>query len=136
METLEARLAPVRLPLIGLAVTMTMILVAVIAEQAGLSGPSRMEAWLGHSWRTCTVRVALISLVAAPFIFVAARRLAPHRPTLSGFAAGLVAGGVAASAYGFHCPEATTSFMASWYNLGILVAGGIGAVLGRRLLRW
>lgn len=128
--------APVRLPLIGLAVTMTMILAAVITEQFGLSGPSRMDAWLGHSWRTCTVRVAVISLVAAPFIFIAARRLASHRPTLSGFAAGLVAGGVATSAYGLYCPEATASFMASWYTLGILVAGGFGALVGRSLLRW
>lgn len=128
--------APVRLPLIGLAVTVTMIVIAVVAEQAGLSGQSHVDAWLGQSWRSCTLRVAAISLVATPFIFVAARRLAPRQPALAGFAAGLVAGGVAASAYGLYCPEATVSFMASWYTLGILAAGAFGAVVGRYLLRW
>lgn len=128
--------APVRLPLIGLAATMMMVLVAVVLEQSGLSGAARLDAWLGQSWRSCTLRVATISLIAAPFIFVAARRLAPGRPALAGFAAGLVAGGVAASAYGLYCPEGTASFMASWYTLGILAAGGLGAVAGRPLLRW
>lgn len=128
--------APVRLPLIGLAATMAVVLAAVVMEQWGLSGPARLDAWLGQSWRSCTLRVAAISLIAAPFIFMAARRLAPARPTLAGFAAGLVAGGVAASAYGLYCPEGTASFMATWYTLGILAAGVIGAIAGRVLLRW
>lgn len=128
--------APLRLPLIGLAVTGIMILIAVIAEQSALSGPSHIDAWLGQSWRSCTLRVVAISLAAGPFLFFAARRLAPGRPTLAGFAAGLVAGAAAASAYGLYCPEVTVSFMASWYSLGMVLAGGIGAVAGRFLLRW
>jgi len=128
--------APLRLPLVGLAVTATVILMAVVVEQSGLSGTGRVDAWLGQSWQSCTPRVAAISLVATPFIFFAARRLAPLRPTMAGFAAGLVAGAAAASAYGLYCPEATVSFLASWYSLGILAAGGIGAGIGRFLLRW
>lgn len=128
--------APVRLPILGLAATGLMILIAVVLEQSALSGPSHVEAWLGQSWRSCTLRVAGISLAAGPFLFFAARRLAPGRPTLAGFAAGLVAGAVAASAYGLYCPEGTASFMATWYTLGILAAGAIGAVAGRYLLRW
>jgi hypothetical protein len=128
--------APVRLPLLGLAATFAVILIAVVMEQASLSGASHVDAWLGQSWRSCTLRVGAISVAAAPFIFVAARRLAPGRPTLAGFAAGLVAGGVAASAYGLYCPEGTASFMATWYTLGILAAGVMGAGAGRYLLRW
>lgn len=128
--------APLRLPLVGLAVTFAVMLIAVVVEQSTLSGPARVDAWLGQSWRSCALSVAAISLVATPFIFIAARRLAPLRPTLAGFVAGLVAGAVAASAYGLFCPEATVSFMASWYSLGILVAGAAGAVAGRYLLRW
>lgn len=128
--------APLRLPLIGLAVTATIILIAVIAEQSALSGASHVDAWLGQSWRWCTLRVVAISLVATPFLFIAARRLAPRRPTEAGFAAGLVAGAVAASAYGLYCPEVTVSFMASWYSLGILGAGVIGSGVGRFVLRW
>lgn len=128
--------APVRLPLAGLGVTVAVILIAVIAEQSAISGPAHMEALLGQSWRSCTLRVVAISLVATPFLFVAARRLAPNRPTLSGFVAGVVAGALAASAYGLFCPEVTVSFMASWYTLGMLGAGAFGAVIGRFLLRW
>lgn len=128
--------APVRLPILGLAATGLMILIAVVLEQSALSGPAHLQAWLGQSWRSCTLRVGGISLAAGPFLFFAARRLAPGRPTLAGFAAGLVAGAVASSAYGLYCPEGTASFMATWYTLGILLAGLIGAAAGRYLLRW
>ncbi|WP_339870646.1 DUF1109 domain-containing protein [uncultured Brevundimonas sp.] len=128
--------APLRLPLAGLAVTVAVILIAVVVEQSALSGPARIDAWLGQSWQSCTLRVAAISLVATPFIFFAARRLAPTRPTTAGFVAGLVAGAVAASAYGLFCSEETVSFMAGWYSLGMLTAGAIGAGAGRFLLRW
>lgn len=128
--------APLRLPLVGLAVTVAVVFIVVGVEQFTLSGASRIDAWLGQSWRSCTLSVAVISLVATPFIFFAARRLAPLKPMVAGFAAGLVAGGVAANAYGLFCPEAALSFMASWYSLGILAAGVVGAGIGRYLLRW
>jgi len=128
--------APLRLPLLGLGATLVMILIAVLFEQSALTGPAQAEAWFGQSWRSCTLNVAAISLAASPFLLFAARRLAPGRPTLAGFAAGLVAGAVAASAYGLYCPEGTASFLAAWYTLGILAAGAIGAAAGRYLLRW
>ncbi len=128
--------ASVRLPVMGLAITALIIVSAVVFEQAALSGSEQMEAWLGQSWRYCSLRVVGISLVATPFVFFAGRRLAPGRPTLAGFAAGLVAGALASSAYAFYCPEATASFLVSWYTLGMLAASAIGAVVGRILLRW
>ena len=106
--------APLRLPLLGLAATMAAVVFAVIVEQSALGGPARLDAWLGQSWRSCSLNVGLISLVATPLLFIAARRLAPLQPTFAGFAAGLVAGALAASAYGLFCPESAVSFMASW----------------------
>lgn len=128
--------APLRLPLTGLAGTLLVILGAVVLEQSTLSGPARLEAWLGQSWRSCAINVGLIGLTATPFLFIAARRLAPARPGLAGLAAGLVAGAVAASAYGLFCTEDAVSFLASWYTLGILITGAAGAIAGRYLLRW
>lgn len=128
--------APVRLPLAGLAATLVLVLGAVILEQFALSGPARLDAWLGQSWRSCTVSVGLIGLTATPFLFIATRRLAPARPGLAGFAAGLVAGAVAASAFGLYCTESAVSFLASWYTLGILATAAAGAMVGRYLLRW
>lgn len=128
--------APLRLPIAGLAVTLLVVFGAVVMEQSALSGPARLDAWLGQSWLSCTLNVSLIGLTATPFLFIAARRLAPAKPGLAGFAAGLVAGAVAASAYGLFCTEEAVSFLASWYTLGILATGAVGAIAGRYLLKW
>lgn len=128
--------APVWGPVIGLGGVAVLVMGLVAWEQTGLDGASRLGAFLGQSWTQCSLRVAAISLVATPFIFFAARRLAPARPTWAGFAAGIVAGAVAASAYGLYCAEITATFVATWYSLGILASGLMGAVLGRWILRW
>ncbi|MBX9614406.1 MAG: DUF1109 domain-containing protein [Caulobacteraceae bacterium] len=128
--------APVRLPLIGIGGLAVAVMGLVGLEQAGLDGSERMDALLGQSWTLCSIRVATISLVTTPFILFAARRSAPTRPVRAGFAAGVVAGALAASAYGFYCAEITATFVATWYTVGILVAGVMGAAVGRWALRW
>ncbi len=128
--------APVRAPVIGLGVVALLVLGIVSWEQAGLQGSTRVDSLLGQSWTQCSLRVGAISAVTTPFIFFAARRLAPARPALAGLAAGIVAGALATSAYGLYCAELTATFVATWYSLGILASGLIGAVLGRWLLRW
>ena len=57
-------------------------------------------------------------------------------PGLSGALAGLLAGGVGAARYAIHCTEDSPLFYATWYGIAILLATGIGAVAGRRVLRW
>ena len=47
-----------------------------------------------------------------------------------------IAGGVAATVYGLHCPENTFTFVALWYSLGVLLLAALGAVVGRWVLRW
>ena len=64
------------------------------------------------------------------------RRFAPTRPTAAGLAVGLAGGGLGATVYGLHCQESTAAFLATWYVLGMAAVGAIGALLGRRLLRW
>lgn len=128
--------ASVRTPLWGLALTVAVVLALVVAEQVSLSGSARAQAWLGHSWLSCSLWVAVFGAAGGPFLFVAARRLAPLRPTLAGAAAGLVSGAVAATAYGLYCTEAATAFYASWYTLGMVIVAGFGAIVGRFGLRW
>ena len=53
-----------------------------------------------------------------------------------GAAAGALAGGVGAAVYALHCPELSAPFIAVWYVSGIAVPVLVGALLGRRLLRW
>ncbi|OYY91958.1 MAG: hypothetical protein B7Y45_00210 [Sphingomonas sp. 28-66-16] len=95
-----------------------------------------MPMWLGHSWRDCSARVAVLSLPVFGGLLWAFRSLAPTRLRAAGAAAGLVSGAGAATVYGLHCPEVSATFVLTWYTLGMLIAAGAGALLGPRLLRW
>lgn len=101
------------------------------AAQAG-----RLALWLGHSWKVCSPLIFLLALPIYACLIAAIRQLAPIRPALTGAAAGFAAGALAATLYGLHCPEQAAAFVATWYTLGIAAATGLGAVAGRRLLRW
>ncbi|HEY2684683.1 MAG TPA: DUF1109 domain-containing protein [Steroidobacteraceae bacterium] len=107
-----------------------------IGELARTLPASWFAMWLGRSWLVCPW---LVLTLAAP-IFVGLlwsfRQFAPTRLRAAGAAAGLAAGAWAATIYGLHCPEASALFVLTWYSLGIIAAGGAGALLGPRLMRW
>lgn len=63
-------------------------------------------------------------------------RTGAHAPVRAGAAMGVLTGAVGATAYGLHCPEATAAFVATWYALGVLLCGAVGALTGRYALRW
>ncbi|HEX5460631.1 MAG TPA: DUF1109 domain-containing protein [Steroidobacteraceae bacterium] len=96
----------------------------------------RLALWLGHTWKVCSPLILLLAIPIYACLIAALRRLAPTRPVLTGAAAGLAAGALAATLYGLHCPEQAAAFVASWYTLGIAAATLLGAVAGARLLRW
>jgi len=126
-----------RLPLAALGAIAGLALlwggVALITAPAD----ERLADWLGRTWTVCGQNILLVSAAAAIPTFLSARRLAPTQPGLAGFALGVVAGGIAATAYGvLHCPESTIAFVATWYTAGIAAAGLIGAAAGRVALRW
>ena len=50
---------------------------------------------------------------------------------MAGFAAGIFAGGLAASIYGLHCPHSTFLFVGLWYGGGVLLTGAVGAGINR-----
>lgn len=128
--------APVRGPVIALATVALAVLAGAAVEFAGLPPAARLDAWLGGSARACPFNILLLSALAAPAVVWAARRFAPVRPGQAGAAAGLLTGALAATLYGLHCPESTLMFLATWYTLGVLLAAGLGALAGPRLLRW
>ena len=92
--------------------------------------------WLGRSWKSCPFLIFGLSIPIYLGLIVAFRRFAPSRLTLTGGVAGLAAGGLAATLYCVHCPEASALFVLTWYTLGMALAGLAGALFGRRLLRW
>ena len=87
---------------------------------------------------------SLICLTAIPFfsigpliaVLAILRSGAPTSPALAGAAAGLLAAACGATLYAFHCFDDSPLFVATWYTLAALPVVGIGALAGRRLLRW
>lgn len=126
----------VRGPLIILGLILASVFGLAAYELVAMPMPERMPAVMGDSARVCAPNIVLLSLIAAPFVFWAARAFAPTRPWLAGAAAGLLTAGLATTLYGLHCPEHTASFVAVWYTLGMTVAVAIGALIGRLVFRW
>lgn len=117
-----------------------LVVTAMLALGAGqiLAAPpaARLTLWLGQTWKICSPLILLLAVPIYAALVVAIRRLAPTHLASTGAAAGLAAGALAATLYGLHCPEQAAAFVASWYTLGIGAATALGAVTGRRLLRW
>lgn len=114
-----------------------LVMAGAAAVTLALSPESDWAAlWLGQSWRKCPWFI--LSLAAPIYLGLlwSFRRLAPTRLRSAGAAAGLAAGGIAASLYCLHCPEMSPLFVLCWYSLGVAAAAGIGAVIGPLALRW
>lgn len=113
----------------------------LLAAAAGLTlvalpAAAWRPAFLGGSAASCLGLVAALSLpILAPVLW-ALRRGASLHPGLSGALAGLLSGGTAAGLYALHCTEDSPLFYVAWYSLAILAVTALGALLGRRFLRW
>jgi len=116
----------------AVAMVWVMAAIALFNAQAG----DRASLIFGQTWIACPAAIATLSVPAFIAVFWALRGLAPTRLRLSGAAAGLLAGGVGAAVYSFHCYEMAAPFLATWYVLGIAIPAMIGAALGPRFLRW
>jgi hypothetical protein len=123
--------------------TLTMALGApvvalIVLAAVQLSAPQADSAALlmGQTWTVCPWLILGLALPVYAGLLLALRQLAPTRLALAGAAAGLAAGAVAATVYGFHCPETAAPFILVWYTLGIVLAAGLGALAGPRFLRW
>ena len=128
--------ASARRPALALAAVVALAATAGAVELLRLPAELRLDDVLGWSWRECSLNILGATLASGPFVWLSARRLAPTRPALAGAALGTLSGGLAATAYGLHCPEATAAFVAVWYTLGVAAAAAVGAVVGRVALRW
>ncbi|NJO33150.1 MAG: DUF1109 family protein, partial [Rhodospirillales bacterium] len=54
----------------------------------------------------------------------------------AGAVAGLLASGLSAALYATHCPDDSPLFVAVWYTLAVGAVVVVGALAGRRVLRW
>lgn len=126
----------VRKPVILLSVVVSIAVVAAVTELALAVPLDRGDLLLGNSADICPGYILALSGLAAPFVIWGARQFAATRPRAAGAAAGMLAGSIAATAYGLHCPEGTVSFVVVWYSLGVTASAMAGGLLGGRLLRW
>jgi hypothetical protein len=110
----------------------------MMAARTSMHAPAETapRLWLGSTWRVCPWRILALAGPIFLAIVLGLRRLAPTRLALTGGAAGLLAGGLAAAVYGFYCQENTAPFVAVWYSAGIVGCALVGALLGPRILRW
>jgi len=96
----------------------------------------RSKLFFGDTWKSCPLLIAMLSVPVLVAVLRTMKDLAPTRPRLAGFAAGLLSGSVAAVVYCLHCPEMGAPFIGFWYLLGVLIPAGVGTVLGNSVLRW
>lgn len=113
-------------------------LAALIAAVELMQAPAsaRRPMLMGHSALICPWLIMMLGLPLLAAAILALRSLAPTRPTLAGFAAGLAAGGLGAFVYAFSCNENAMPFIAVCYTLPVLGLGLVGALVGRFALRW
>ena len=114
-----------------------LVLAAIgVVEMAQVPPSHWLAMWLGESWLVCPWLILALSMPLFVGLLWSFRRMAPTRLGLAGAAAGLASGALGAMLYCLHCPEMSAIFVLTWYTLGILMAAGLGALLGPRLLRW
>lgn len=121
---------------IGLIVPIAVTTIAALTTLFTTPADARIDLVFGHTWRTCSLSIAFLSMPALALLLDAMRRLAPTRPERAGAAAGLLAGAIGASAYCLRCPEMDVPFWATWYLVGMAVPAVIGSLIGRRAMRW
>jgi hypothetical protein len=117
--------------------SLAVLAVAAVAIELLVVPPASWGTRLvGSNALVCLTAIPLLALAPLATVLAALRSAAPASPTLAGAAAGLLAAAAAASLYAFHCFDDSPLFVATWYTLAAIPVVVVGAIAGRRLLRW
>lgn len=128
--------APLGWTLIAAAAVPAIMIAAVAVELMQVPRSEWLVKLAGQHWYMCVLNMVLLSLPILAALLFGLRYGAPTRPVLAGAGAGLLSGALSASLYIAHCPDDSPLFVAAWFTLAIAISTGIGALAGRRLLRW
>ena len=123
-------------PLVFALPVMALLVLAVLLELLVTPSAGWLSAAHGVAPLRCLVMILALALPATAALLFAMRAGAPRRPALAGATAGLGGGAVGAAVFALYCPNDSALFVAAWYVPGFLIAGAIGAALGRRRLAW
>ena len=117
-------------PLAALAVA------AVAMELAVLPSAAWVARLVGSNAVICLTAIPALAIAPLAAVLWILRSGAPASPALAGAAAGLLAATSGASLYAFHCFDDSPLFVVTWYVLAAVPVIVVGALVGRRLLRW
>src|SRR5258708_27410952 len=102
---------------IALAALPFLVFMILAAFSLGFtSRPHWENAIVGDQWLECLLSIPIIAIVPFVAVIWAVRRMAPTDLTRTGALAGLVAGGISATAYALHCTDDSLPFVALWYG--------------------
>jgi hypothetical protein len=113
-----------------------LLAIAVAVELWLLPSAGWAMASTGKNALKCLTIVPGLGITPLALAIIAIRQGAPVRPALAGFAAGLLAGGLAATFYAANCTDDSPLFVATWYPIAILSLGLVGAIAGKLAGRW
>lgn len=120
----------------GLLVVPALLAFALAVELARVGLTDWQARLLGMNQLRCIVVIPLLSLLPLLGLLVALRQGAVTRPGLAGSVSGLAATGIGAAFYSLNCTDDSMLFVLTWYTLASLIVAIVGAILGRRLLKW
>ncbi len=120
----------------SLALPGALLLLAVVLELLQLPSAQWGTAALGKNRYFCLLVIPMLGLAPLTALIWRLREAAPARPMIAGFWSGISAGALAAVLYAFHCMDDSPLFVGLWYSIAIAGLAGLGALAGRKLLRW
>ena len=84
----------------------------------------------------CALAIALAALPALWLILRALKNAAPTRPGWTGALAGLLAGALGAAGHSLACYNDGGVMVTLFYGAALIFMTGLGALIGRKTLRW
>lgn len=119
-----------------LALPVGLLVCGILAEAMVPQRLSWSTRLVGNNARACMMAIPAMSAPLLAASLVALRHGAPTRPAIAGAVAGFVSAGLAATLYASHCTDDSPLFVATWYTLATAIVAGLGALIGRRVLRF
>ncbi len=119
-----------------LLIPVALLAVAIVLELIVVPSQDWTTRLVGNNAGFCLIFIPLLSVAPLAGFLLALRGGAPTRPALAGAAAGLASASIAAALYAWHCADDSPLFVATWYTIAIAAVSAIGAMIGRRYLRW
>ena len=128
--------AATRRAMIWMAAAPLLVAAAVVLELFVVPEADWGRRLVGSNMMICMGFIPLIGIGPLAIFLGMLRYGAPTRPVLAGTAAGLLAGGLAATFYAAHCFDDSPLFVATWYTIAIAFLALLGAIGGRLFVRW